>query len=237
MALGLGSISRLEERVRVDVGHQARWFRLRAYSVVEQLRTIARQEQARKELLEKPLQLSEALELWAQAQLEEACTMLADGQREITVEEFWSLDLGDFIAAQEVQDRLNRDVMSPSSSDQEPSGEPPSTDELVKSWLELGATLSRARMAPDPHTPLNQWSVQQCLRTYPLACRELWREAAFRVRLPGGDPGNEPDFWDEKKQQISAERQAFIDRDFEEMKRRYREKNLTPDGRKFPGTL
>ncbi len=188
--MALDFITRRKATVAVSVGRKPRRFILRAHCIAEHLMMLERQEAAQKEVLEaaKSGSPSRAARAELTALLSVVVPLLqepADGGPPLTEEDGELLALGDPDRVLRVQRELTA-LDAALGTGKPTKGKAPSAEEVAFEWLDIGTTIARAGLAPDPHVPLNDWSVAQCVETYHRASRELWRDVNLRVQLAGG---------------------------------------------------
>lgn len=214
-------ITRKRATVCVTVARKPRRFTLRAHSIADHLMMLECQERAQKEALAAAKDASPA-----QAARSEMTALLAvvipllqepaDGGMPLVEDEGWLLGLGDPERVLRIQRELTG--LETALGTAKPSKEKaPSAERVAFEWLDIATTITRAGLAPTPHTALNEWSIAQCVETYHRACRELWRDVNLRVQLAGGKGEKEKNFQSprEKTANRSAaprdRRKAFTD--------------------------
>lgn len=196
--MGLDFITRKRATVVVSVARSPRSFTLRAHCIAEHLMMLGRQEAAQKEVLKAAKSGSPSRTARAEltALLSVVVPLLqepADGGPPLAEEDGELLALGDPERVMRMQRELT--ALDEALGTGKPTkGKAPSAEEVAFEWLDIGTTIARAGLAPDPHVPLNEWSIAQCVETYHRACRELWRDVNLRVQLAGGKGEKEKSF-------------------------------------------
>lgn len=131
-------------------------------------------------------------------------------------EDGWLLGLGDPERVLRIQRELTG-LETALGTAKSAKGKAPSAEQVAFEWLDIAVTIARAGLAPDPHVPLNDWSIAQCVETYHRACRELWRDVNLRVQLAGGKGEREKSFDSprekaaKRKSQPKASRQSLYE--------------------------
>lgn len=197
--MSLDSMTRKKAFIVVTVDNHPRRFTLRAHSVVQHLELLELRETARKQALLEVAGRTESQAGVARADMAAtlaAVTYLlqdpADGGQGLLDEESWLLGLDDPFRVLELQYALTN--VDGALGRGKKGQTAPGMAKIIDEWLDVGTTIARAGLAPEPHTPLNEWSMGQVVETYHRACRELWRDMDLKVRLAGGKGSKEPDF-------------------------------------------
>lgn len=253
--MGLDFITRRRATVAITVDRKPRRFTLRAHSISEHLQMLELQEAAHKDALA-PAENGSSAQV-ARAGLTALLSVVlpllqepADGGPPLVEEDGWLLGLGDPDRVLRLQHELTA-LEAALGAAQPAKGKIPSAEEVAFEWLDIGTTIARAGLAPNPHVPLNEWSIAQCVETYHRACRELWRDVNLRVQLAGGKGEQERSFESQRERTARVSKRGsansqnidsapFTPDDevaYAAMKAKYEAVSRDPDGRKFPGTL
>jgi hypothetical protein len=202
--MSLGIISRQKATITVTVEGKPRRFILRAHSVAEHLALLELKDWTRAQALTEALTSTPPLDPVELARAELGATLAlavhllqepADAGQPLTEVEAWELGSADPARVLWLQEKLTATERTLAAEfTDSPYTEIPTTGELAGRWLDVGATISNAGLAPDAQAPLSTWSLEQTVETYYRACSLLWRAAALKISLAGGDPGHEPDF-------------------------------------------